>query len=165
LIRSEAVLGLPGYQINCIEEVAGKVRIAARHVGAVACPHCHSQRLRMKERRLRRPRHESWGLRHCVLEVESCKYRCKDCGRSFWQRFPGILPRQRASEPFRRSVFVAHWDGVNRSRLGQREGISSATVEGWFQDYLRREDAESKGAPCPRVLGIDEHFSGAKTAT
>ena len=42
-------------------------------------------------------------------------------GRSFWQRFPGILPRKRATEPFLRSVFVAHWDGVNRSRLSQRE--------------------------------------------
>ena len=116
----------------------------------------------MKEKRRRKPRHESWGLRHCLWELESCKYRCKDCGRSFWQRFPGILPRKRATEPFRRSVFVAHWDGVNRSRLGKREGISSATVERWFQDYLRREDAESKGAPCPRVLGIEEHFFSRK---
>jgi transposase len=46
--------------------------------------------------------------------------------------------------------------------LGKREGISGATVERWFQDYLRREDAESKGAPCPRVLGIDEHFFSRK---
>jgi transposase len=55
-------------------------------------------------------------------------------------------------------VFVRHWDGVSRSRLGQREAIGSATVERWFQDFLRREAAERSGAPCPRVLGIDEHF-------
>lgn len=162
MIRSEAVLGLPGYQISGIEEAVGKVRISARYAGEVSCPHCHSKRLRTKEKRLRRPRHESWGLRHCVLEVESLKYRCRDCGRSFWQRFPGILPRKRATEPFRRSIFVAHWDGVNRSRLGHREGISGATVERWFEDYLRREDAERQGAPCPRVLGIDEHFFSRK---
>lgn len=162
MISSEAVLGLPGYQLNCIGEVAGKVRISVRYGGKVACPECASERLRLKDKRLRRPRHESWGLRHCVLELESCKYRCRDCGRSFWQRFPGILPRKRATEPFRRSVFVAHWDGVNRTRLGKREGISSATVERWFQDYLRREDAERQGAPCPRVLGIDEHFFSRK---
>ena len=156
------MLGLPGYQVTDINEVAGKVRIAARHGSAVVCPYCQSQRLRMKERRLRRPRHESWGLRHCVRELESSKYRCHDCGRSFWQRFPGILPRKRATEAFRRSVFVAHWDGVNRSRLGKREGIGSATVERWFQDYLRREDAERQGAACPRVLGMDEHFFSRK---
>lgn len=107
---------------------------------------------------MRSPRHESWGLRHSILELESCKFRCLDCGRSFWQRFPGILPRKRATEPFRRSVVAAHRDGINRSRLGRREAIGSATVERWFEDYLQRELAERRGAPCPRVLGIDEHF-------
>ena len=134
MIRSEAVLGLPGYQITGINEVAGKVRITARHGDTVSCPHRQSQKLRLKDKRWRKPRHESWGLRHCALELESRKYRCEDCGRRFWQRFPGILPRKRATEPFRRSVFVAHWDGVNRSRLGRREDIGSATVERWFQD-------------------------------
>jgi transposase len=97
-----------------------------------------------------------------MLELESSKFRCKDCGRTFWQRFPGILPRKRATEPFRRSVFVQHYDGVNRSRLGVREDIGGATVERWFHDYLQRELAESRGAPCPRVLGIDEHFFSRK---
>jgi hypothetical protein len=35
-------------------------------------------------------------------------------------------------------------------------------VERWFQDYLRRECAERRGAPCPRILGIDEHFFSRK---
>lgn len=162
MISSEAVLGLPGYQITGIEEDAGMVRISVRHERASACPHCGSERLRLKDKRIREPRHECWGLRHCMLEVESSKFRCKDCGRTFWQRLPGILPRKRATEPFRREVFVAHYDGVNRSRLGQRMRIGSATVERWFQDYLRREIAERKGALCPRILGIDEHFFSRK---
>jgi hypothetical protein len=73
-----------------------------------------------------------------------------------------IRRRLFATEPFRREVFVAHYDGVNRSRLAQRVGIGSATVERYFQDYLQRELAERRGAPCPRVLGIDEHFSSKK---
>jgi len=158
LIRSEAVLGLPGYQITGIEEQSGKVRISARHTGPISCPRCGGVRLRMKDRRIRKLRHESLGLRHAVLELETRKWRCQECGRSFWQRFPGILPRKRATEPFRRSVFVRHWDGISRSRLGQREGIGSATVERWFHDFLQREAAQRSGAPCPRVLGIDEHF-------
>lgn len=158
MIRSEVVIGLPGYQITGIEESSGRVRIAARHEGEVVCPHCSSGRLRIRDRRLRRPRHESWGNRHSEMELESKKWKCLECGRSFWQRFPGILPRKRASEPFRRSVFLRHWDGISRSRLGKREGIGSATVERWFEDFLRRESAERSGAVCPRVLGIDEHF-------
>lgn len=162
MISSEAVLGLPGYQITGIEQSAGMVRIAARHAGPKSCPDCGSQRLRKKDKRWRQPRHESWGLRHCVLVLESCKFRCRDCGHSFWERFPGILPRKRATEPFRRSVFVAHYDGINRSRLGRREGIGGATVERWFHDFLGRELAERRGGPCPRVLGIDEHFFSRK---
>ncbi len=57
---------------------------------------------------------------------------------------------------------MAHYDGVNRSRLGQREGIGGATVERWFEDFLGRECAERRGAACPRVLGIDEHFFSRK---
>ena len=107
---------------------------------------------------MRRVRHESLGLRHCALELESRKFRCMDCSRTFWQRFPGILPRRRATEPFRRSIYLRHWDGISRRRLGQREGIGSATVERWFQDFLQRAAAERTAAPCPRVLGIDKHF-------
>jgi transposase len=158
LIRSEAVLGLPGYQIISIEEQAGKVRIRVRYGGAVTCPKCGGSKLRVKARRVRRPRHESWGTRQTELEVEVKKRYCGQCRKYFWDRLPGIMARRRATEPFRRSIFVKHWDGISRRRLGQREGIGSATVERWFQDYLRRKAAERSKAPCPRVLGIDEHF-------
>jgi transposase len=86
------------------------------------------------------------------------RWKCRGCGRSFWQRFPGVLPRKRATEPFRRSVSLNHWDGISRARLGQREGIGSPTVERWFEDFLQLRAAERRGAPCPQVLGIDEHF-------
>jgi transposase len=93
-----------------------------------------------------------------VVELETRKWLCRQCGRSGWQRFPGILPRKRSTEPFRRSIFLKHWDGISRSRLGQREKIGSATVERWSQGFLRREAAKHSGTPCPQVLGIDEHF-------
>jgi transposase len=93
-----------------------------------------------------------------VLELETRKWLCLPCQRSFWQRLPGILPRLRASEPFRRSVCQKHFDGISRSRLAKREHISSATVERWFGDYLRRLAAERASPVCPQILGIDEHF-------
>lgn len=157
-ISSKAVLGLPGYQVTSVKEFGGRVRISASYTGPRSCPHCQGTQLRLKDRRLRRPRHESWGERHCEIELETFKWLCRQCGRSFWQRLPGILPRKRATEPFRRSVFQRHRDGINRSRLGRREAISSATVERWSQDFFRLEAAKRSGAPCPRILGIDEHF-------
>ena len=158
MISEEAIVGLPGYQITNLEEVNGEVRISVRYRGPVCCPHCGGERLRVKDRRIRRPRHDSWGSRHTVLLLETRKWRCCSCSRTFWQRFPGLLPRRRATEPFRRSIFLRHWDGINRSRLARREAIGSATVERWFEDFVRREAAERSGADCPQVLGIDEHF-------
>jgi transposase len=102
------------------------------------------------------------GVRHVWLELETHKWRCRDCERTFWQRFPGILPRKRSSEPFRRSVSLKHWDGISRSRLGKREGIGSATVERWFQDFLKLRGGERQRSLCPTVLGIDEHFFSRK---
>ena len=158
MIRAEVLLGLPGYEVTSVEEIAGRARIRARFIGKVLCPDCASGNLRLKDRRMRTPRHESWGERQTTIELESRKFLCRDCGRTFWQRFPGIQPRFRATEPFRRSVCQRHYDGISRSRLAIRERISSATVERWFLDHLQRKAAERATRVCPRILGIDEHF-------
>lgn len=158
MISSEAILGLPQYEITGTEERSGTVIISARYTGPVLCPKCGGNDLRSKGRYLRRVRHESLGMRRAVLHVVARKWLCKGCGAHFRQRFPGILRCQRASEPFRNSVFTRHWDGISRSRLARREGIASATVERWFQYFLDRLNAERKAAACPAILGIDEHF-------
>ncbi len=98
------------------------------------------------------------GHAQSVLELETHKWVCRSCSRSFWQRFPGILPRVRATEPFRRSVCQKHFDGISRSRLAKRERLSSATVERWFLRYLGVLAGERISRECPQVLGIDEHF-------
>ena len=103
-------------------------------------------------------RHEDWGLRRCVLVLEARKWQCRECGRHFRQRFPGIRPWQRASEAFQRLIFGLHLDGINRSRVGRREGIGAATVERYFRRGLQRQFSAWHAARCPPVLGIDEHF-------
>jgi len=158
LIESAIVLGLPGYQITGIEMEEGEVRITARYSGPLSCPHCGGAELRNKERYIRRVRHEDWGLRHSVLLLEGCKWQCRNCGRYFRQRFPGILPCQRASEAFQSMIFRQHLDGINRSRLGRREHIGAATVERYFRHGLKRQFNEWHSCRCPQVLGIDEHF-------
>lgn len=158
MINTEAVLGLPGYQITRIGWKEGGVRLRVRQKGPLVCPKCGSERLRSKGRCERLVRHESWGVRRCYLELEGRKWQCRECGRYFRQRFPGILPWQRSSEAFQRLIYAWHLDGVNRSRLGRREGIGAATVERYFQRGLRRQFGHWHPPRCPPVLGIDEHF-------
>ena len=111
---------------------------------------------------MRRARHVGVGDRRCELQFESRKWRCRSCDTSFWQRFPGILPRRRATEPYRKFVSLRHWDGIDRKRLSEREKIGSATVERWFKGYLGLKLKEREGAHCPKMLGIDEHFFSRK---
>ena len=135
-----------------------EVRISARYSGPVCCAHCGGSRLRSKGRYVRQVRHENIGARHGVLKLEARKWQCLDCGRSFRQRFPGILPCQRSSEAFQAMIYRQHRDGINRSRLGRREGIGAATVERYFRHGLKRQFSEWHSPRCPRVRGIDEHF-------
>lgn len=156
--QSEIIVGLPGYQITGIEKENGQQVISARYEGPNLCPHCASAHLRNKGTFLRCVRHENWGMRHSVLELEGRKWKCLDCGRQFRQRFPGILKCQRATEAFREMIYLQHLDGVNRSQLGRREKIGAATVERYFRHGLKRQFGEWHSPRCPKILGIDEHF-------
>lgn len=158
LTNLEILIGLPGYQITGLAKQGGVVRIGVRFEGPVICPHCQGTHLYSKGRYERQVRHEDLGLRPCVLVLEARKWFCRSCRRQFRQRFPGILPWQRASEAFQKLVFGLHLDGINRSRLGRREGIAPATVERYFERGLARQFKEWHPARCPPVLGIDEHF-------
>ncbi len=162
MFNSEALVGLPGFEVTDICYSGGQVCLSVRFVGDRCCPFCGGKDLRHRDRRLRRVRHESYGERPCVLDIETRKWRCRGCQKTFWQRFPGILAGKRASEPFRRAVSRQHRDGINRLRLSQREKIGSATVERWFRDCLGLSLSERKDAPCPKMLGIDEHFFSRK---
>jgi transposase len=103
-------------------------------------------------------RHEDLGLRHAVLAIHVPKSKCVSCGRYSRQPLPGILRCQRASEAFQKAIYQQHLDGINRSRLGRREGIGAATVERYFRHGLQRQFREWHPPCCPKLLGIDEHF-------
>jgi transposase len=103
-------------------------------------------------------RHDDWGFRRGILDLELRKRRCLDCGRSFRQRVPGVQPFQRASESFQEMVYQQHLDGINRSCLGRRKGIGAATVQRYFLRHLQRRARQDHAPVCPKILGIDEHF-------
>lgn len=156
-----SLLGLPEFQIDRIEGVE-TVRIWAHYLGPVTCPHCRSSKLRTKDTMERVLRHASLGLRPCILVLKTHKYRCESCRRHFNQRFPGIGLWRRSTEPFRRQVFVQHHEGISQKTLAERERLGSATVFRWYQQLLAVKLRERQNDPCPRVLGIDEHFFSRK---
>jgi transposase len=93
-----------------------------------------------------------------TLHLKAPKYYCPECERYFCHRFKGVRPRFRASEAFRLEVFEAQHGGVTQRKLTRTHGISAATVERWYQSHCQQRRSEMSNRPCPRVLGIDEHF-------
>jgi transposase len=154
---SLSILDIYGYEI---ENVTGRnpVIIDAKYAANVFCPFCNSKRLRKKDRYIRRLNHESIGARKTKLYLTGYKYRCKSCGRYFNQRFPGVLKYKRSTEGFRLEVFEKHNNGHTQSYLSASLRIGTATVERWYHDLLAKKVSNSKNNPCPRVIGIDEHF-------
>lgn len=80
--RDNIVLGLRGYKIDKVSG-GNPVELAVRYMGEVRCPHCASEDLRTKDRFVRKLRHQSFGMRSCVMYLEGRKYQCRGCGRYF----------------------------------------------------------------------------------
>jgi transposase len=155
----EPIIGLPDYKI--ISYRGNKtVEIQAEYVGQRQCPHCKSQRLRKKDSFLRVFKHHSIGINKSVLIMKSHKFQCYECKRYFNQRFQGINPYQRVTEPFKEQVGLRHHTGTNKRITARDLGVGEATVERYYHRYLQLQDNKTMNASCPKILGIDEkHFT------
>jgi transposase len=151
------LLDLPHLEIT---EVIGNNQITFKveHLLKPECPGCGSKNLRTKDSLIRRIRHVLYGQRPSWLELKAHKYCCRGCGKYFNTRFSGIKLRKRSTEPCRNEITTLHHKGWTQKDLGQHLGLGSATVERWYQDHFAIKNKELKGAHCPRVIGIDEHF-------
>lgn len=152
-----SLLNIDGFEL---EDISGldPIVFKVRYRLALECLHCQSIALRIKDTFYRQVRHESFGARKVYLYLRTHKYLCKTCGRYFNDRFPGILPYRRSTQAFRKEVFEKHHDGICQKLLSDRLDIGEATVERCYRDFLALRLTRSQNEPCPRVLGIDEHF-------
>ena len=157
----DAILGLEGL---CVQRVERKnhIHVWAQPGERPACVHCGHQPVRIKATYRRTLKHTRQGNQIMMLHLRVPKYHCTNCHRYFRHRFAGILPRLRATEAYRLEVFEAHEGGVSQRKLTHTHQIGSATVERWYQSFVKQRVSELSGRQCPQVLGIDEHFFTCK---
>ena len=153
----QIIMSLPEFKVINVKLVEPVV-LEVIYEGKVFCPHCESSSLRKKDSFTRKVRHFCFGQKQSTLHIKAHKFKCLKCSKYFNQRFPGILPRKRATEPFRRDVFLKHHDGITQKTLSERLSIGVATVERWYQDFVGLEIKKYNSSACPKVMGIDEHF-------
>ena len=157
----DSIVSISGYKVKKISGI-DPLLIEVECTEEVFCPFCASKAVRKKSLYERKVRHESYGTRRSFLIIKACKYLCKRCLRYFNQRFPGVLPKKRSSEVFRREVFEKHKNGICQNVLSSMLSIGSATIERWYHDFLKLKVMEMKNAHCPKIMGIDEHFFSRK---
>ena len=151
------ILGISDLEVERVERDQS-IRIYARPTRRPSCIHCEHDGVKIKATRQRVLKHTRQGNQLMTLHLRAPKYHCPQCDRYFCHRFKGVRPRFRASEAFRLEVFEAHDGGVTQRKITRTHGISAATVERWYHGYCRQRRSEMSNRPCPRVLGIDEHF-------
>ena len=155
------ILGIRDVLIERVER-GREIHVWARPARRLACIHCQQASVRIKATHQRTLKHTRQGNQLMVLHLAVPKYHCTDCNRYFRHRFAGIRPRRRATEAYRLEVFEAHDGGVSQRQLSRTHRIGSATVERWYQSFIRQRVSELSGRTCPQVLGIDEHFFSHK---
>ena len=157
----DSILGIPGLVIQQVNR-AQDIHVWARPKRRPSCLYCPSQKVRIKATHRRTLKHTRQGNQLIVLHLAVPKYHCTECNRYFRHRFAGIGPRRRATEAYRLEVFEAHEGGVSQRKLSVTHQVGSATVERWYQSFVKQRVSELSGRPCPQVLGIDEHFFSRK---
>lgn len=151
------IIGIPGLEVIRVKRRRG-VEVWAQPYRRPPCKYCQGHDLRIKATYQRTVKHTRQGNQVMTLYLRVPKYHCRGCRRYFRHPFAGIRPRYRASDAYRMEVYEAHDGGVTLRKLSQTHQISAATVERWYQHHLGHKYSEMANRPCPRVLGIDEHF-------
>lgn len=156
-----SILGIPDVLIDRVER-GREIHVWARPAKRLACIHCQQPSVRIKATHQRTLKHTRQGNQLMILHLRVPKYHCTDCNRYFRHRFAGIRPGRRATGAYRLEVFEAHDGGVSQHQLRRTHQIGSATVERWYQSFVKQRVSELSGRTCPQVLGIDEHFFSRK---
>ena len=161
--EAKEVLGLP--DLNHIQTLYGNHRILIQGElrNRPKCPRCEHPHVRIKASFPRILRHLRVGNQLTRVRFVSHKFHCQGCKRYFNLTLQGTRPKKRSTEAFRLEVFERHHGGVTGKHLSDTHEISHATVERWYQGFIKERYGELRGKRTPRVLGIDEHFFSKKS--
>ena len=98
-----------------------------------------------------------------TLRLWKRRYFCKPCNRPFSEVVPGILPRRRTTERFRRAVRFACERYSSLKQVCEDYQISFDFAYRAFYEQLELRRKMNNQYPWPESIGIDEHGVGKNT--
>lgn len=149
------ILNLPAYTVTAIEQNDHDYHIdAVAKEAPSSCPHCHSGNLVGFGRREQVIRDLPIRGRRVALYVDSRRYRCRACTKTFYEALPDIDERRPMT-----SRLVA-WIGKQAIKrtfasIAEDVGIDEKSVRSVFRDYVNELERTIR-FETPKWMGIDE---------
>lgn len=154
---------LQGYVITADRSSYSRLLFNARpKAKSASCKFCKHLSFKVYEFKIRRVLHSFWDSRPCSLRVKQRRFKCLACKKRFWEQLPDILQYQRRTESLRKQIALDALAGHSNKYVSSRYSIGQATVQRDVNHFTFVRNKEKSNNPCPKVLGIDEHFFSRK---
>ncbi len=125
----------------------------------VACMRCGSIRTVKAGRCTSVVREESLRAQSLWLKIHKHRIYCKDCRKTFTESVPGVWPRRRSTQRFRRAVASACGRMSDLSTVSRFYQVSHGFAYEVYYEQVEVKLRERRNQmKWPEVLGIDEHF-------
>lgn len=98
--------------------------------------------------------------KNIVLKIRKRRLKCKDCGKTFHEPIPGILPRKRFTQRFKRSLLWACDNYRDLKRVRKAYRCSHHLIYQALYETLELNRKSKLNYPWPTTIGIDEHAFG-----
>lgn len=92
------------------------------------------------------------------LKIHKHRYFCKSCRKPFTESVPGIWPKRRTTQHFRKAVASDCDNYINLNLVKNHHSCSSGFIYKVHYETLKTKLKDRKQMSWPSVLGIDEHF-------
>lgn len=143
-----------GTIISCQKMSTGLQLTLAAPAAPTACMYCHHSHLHIKDHRYQRIQLALWNTQPLYAWVHKTRYRCTQCGRTFYAPLPFLERYQRRSRALQWAIWEECQQKQSFSAIARRYDLSIPTV-------MRHFSALQAAPPptLPTVLSIDE-FKG-----
>jgi transposase len=124
-----------------------------------ACLRCGSLQTVRAGRCTSTVREEPIRARAIWLKIHKHRIYCKECKRTFAESVPGIWPRRRSTQRFRKSVAQACAKMADLSSVSRSYRVSHGFTYAVYyeQAEIKLREYQSR-THWPEVIGVDEHF-------
>lgn len=154
-------LTLPELKINGVfkQGHASTLIVAEKdRANCEVCPRCAKPSTSLYDRRQVKVQDEPLRGVSVYLKIFKQRYFCKTCRKPFTESVPGIMPRRRTTQRYRRSLLWACENFSDLKSVRKAYRCSNSLLYGVIYEQLKVRLGQNLNYAWPRVVGIDEHF-------